>query len=117
MPNTSGLGDSEQTTTDMLEIVVDSHREGHDPLMALAALSIADAPRCEEVTAGSWSVAEAERFHLADAMKEWFELLVDDLDNRTFKDAVIVTLVNCALSDVDWHAMADSYIRRVKENA
>lgn len=117
MPNTSGLGDSEQTTTDMLEIVVSSHKEGHDTLRSIAELCIAGAQVCDEVADGAWSVEEAERFHTADMMKDWFELLVDDLDQRDLKGAVVATLVQSALSDVDWDELADSYIRRVKEDA
>ena len=117
MPNTSGLGDSEQTTTDMLEITVDSHKEGHDALTQLAVNAIESSPTCDEVASGVWSIAEAENFHLSDALKDYFELLVDDIDSRDLKGAVIVTLVQSALSDVDWHELADTYIRRVKENA
>lgn len=117
MTNTSGLGESEQTTTDMLDIVVSSHRDGMDTLMAIARNAIVTAPTCEEVTEGTWSVAEAECFYAADVMKEFFELLVDDLDSKTLTEAVVLTLVHSALSDVDWNGLASSYITRVKENA
>lgn len=117
MSRQTGLGDSEQTTTDMLLICGDSWEEWHDVMRALATESIASAPTCEEVTEGTWSVLEAERFHAADAMKEWHEIWFDDLNVDGVRGAMISTLVQSAMSDVDWHQVADYYITRVKDNA
>lgn len=103
------------TITDSLDIIISSHREGVGMCRALAIHTIEMSPTCEEVAAGTWTVAEAEKFHLADALKAWIEGEIDDMPVKTFRDAIRATLARDAFEEVDWHELAAHYLNVVRE--
>ena len=55
---------------------------------------------------GIWTIEEVTRFLLADALKE----LLDELNPITAQASVFSDLITAALSDVDWHEIADAFL-------
>ena len=114
------------TTTELFLITLDSDADGQRACQGLAMGALQCAPVCEEVAAGTWTVDEAKRFLLSDAIKGWVETLIDDvvaLDApRRFLDSgaatcIAKTLVRCAFEDIDFHEVADHYLGKLAENA
>jgi hypothetical protein len=65
----------------------------------------AEAAECQQVKEGIWSAPQAERFLLADALK-------NDVEDRSpLKDpSLYADLLHAALSEVDWHEVADEFL-------
>jgi hypothetical protein len=77
---------------------------------ARARQVIADANEDEMVTKGYWTVAEAQRYRLADSLKQWVtDDLAPDLGASFGAD-----LLGYALGEVDWHEIAASAIEDVQ---
>src|SRR5712691_3193570 len=55
---------------------------------------------------GIWTIEEATRFLFADALKE----LLDELNPITAQASVFSDLITAALSDVNWHEIADAFL-------
>jgi hypothetical protein len=53
-----------------------------------------------------WTIEEATRFLLADALKE----LLDELNPIANQASVFNDLITAALSEVDWHEIADAFL-------
>jgi hypothetical protein len=68
-----------------------------------AATVRAEAPALDQVRVGTWTTAEAERFTLADRLKD--ELATPDEITGLWAD-----LCGAALSEVNWHAVADAFL-------
>lgn len=69
----------------------------------------------EEVVEGAtatdvWTVAEARRFNLADALKEFVEERV-----RPEEGGLAGDLIGAALSEVEWHDLADHKLAELDE--
>ncbi len=64
-----------------------------------------EAPEHPNVTRRIWTKAEAARFTLADALKEECEDAAPDLGASPWAD-----LLNSAISEIDWHELADHYL-------
>lgn len=104
------------TTADMLDQVISSHREGSDRVRAFAYIALEESPTCEQVRDGICTVEQAEQFRLADMLKGWIELEIDDMSLDTFQGCVRAQLARCAFEDVDWDDLACHYLQRVKDN-
>lgn len=110
------------TTTELFLITIDSDRTGSDFCRHQAEASKAAAPLCDQVSDGIWTVEQAERFLLADSLKEYVETLIDDVQaladgKRTETGTcVAMTLVRCAFEDIDFREVADHYLTKLAEN-
>ena len=72
-----------------------------------------EAPSCANVTEGIWSVEDAARFNLADQMKESFETFHPFRGEHLAKPNepdVFCDLLDSALSEVDWHEVAEAFL-------
>lgn len=82
-----------------------------------AAVHRGEARDHKNVKAGIWSVEEAARFTLADAMKESFEqshpFRGEHLANAKDPD-VFCELLDSALSEVRWSEIADAFLEEVE---
>jgi hypothetical protein len=111
------------TATESLLIVIDSDRTYYDVCMTVALANI-DARHAEE-DAGTWSHEEAEKFHTADDIKDHVETLMDDISlkpcrtiagaYRESADLIARQLISSALEEINWHEVAEHYIRKIKE--
>jgi hypothetical protein len=72
---------------------------------AAAEKARADAIQHQHVTDNIWTAAEAERFLLADALKNHLEDSSPLTEPSLYSD-----LLNAALSEVDWHEVADEFL-------
>ena len=48
-------------------------------------------------------------------LKNWFEELVDELQERIPNNALICDLINATLGEVDWYELGEHYIQTYKE--
>lgn len=64
---------------DAIEIAMNNNECVQKMHLERAAAVIALAPVCDEVVRGNWSIAQAERFMLADDLKDWYRDMVDDV--------------------------------------
>ncbi len=64
-----------------------------------------EAPSCANVTGGIWSVEQATRFNLADQLRSELEEASPLEAASMFSD-----LLTAALSEVDWHEIADAFL-------
>ena len=55
---------------------------------------------------GIWTIEEATRFQLADALKEF----LNELNPVADQASVFSDLINSALSEVNWHEIADAFL-------
>jgi hypothetical protein len=72
-----------------------------------------EAPRCEQVQEGLWTAQQAERFRLADQLKESFEDFHPFRGEHLAKPKdpdVYSELLDAALSEVDWHEVAEAFL-------
>lgn len=72
-----------------------------------------EAPRCEQVREGIWTAQQAERFRLADQLKESFEDFHPFRGEHLAKPKepdVYSELLDAALSEVDWHEVAEAFL-------
>ncbi len=58
------------------------------------------------VSDGIWTIEEATRNLLSDALKE----LLDELNPLAAQASVFTDLINAALCDVNWHEIAESFL-------
>lgn len=105
-----------EAVTDGLLLVISNHRESADYARIITEKAILRDPMADEVVDGVWTVAQAELFSLADNLKEWIELEIDDMPLTTFRDCVRAQLARDAFDDVDWYALARHCLERVKAN-
>src|SRR5687767_845418 len=84
-----------------------THEAAHD--MARGARK--SAPTAPQVKSGIWTDKQAERFTLADDLKEWVsDDLLPDLGATLAAD-----LLGAALSEVDWNELAESFLSDIEE--
>jgi hypothetical protein len=77
-----------------------------DHARALAQDAIEAAPRLANVKASIWSLEQGRRFGMADMLKVWVgDDLLPDLGATLASD-----LLGAALSEVNWHELADSFL-------
>jgi hypothetical protein len=112
------------TTTELFLIVLDSDRVGYEHCRKLADIQAcfteSDYDQCQS---GIWTLDQAQRFTLADNLKDYVERLVDNVvalipdkrENET-ADCIAKTLVRCAFEDIDFCEVADHYLAKVAEN-
>jgi hypothetical protein len=87
---------------------LDNEEESYDESHALARAAWDDAEPDE-----TFSRAEVARLALASSIKEWIER-----DNPLEgKNTLYSDLLNAALSEVDWHEIADHYLDDIAEDA
>ena len=69
----------------------------------------AEASECEQVKAGTWTTEQAATFNLADALR-------DDLEagSPTTEASVYSDLLNAALSEVNWHEVANAFLEELE---
>lgn len=103
-------------TTDYILMTLDSEREFYECAMRQAELEQDTAHMCEQVKSGAWTVEEARRYLLADALKEFAEMAIDDMPVATWVQSFRATLARHAFELIDWHGMADHYLRKVAES-
>ena len=72
----------------------------------LAADAANAAEDSSQVRDGVWTIEEATRFLLADALKEF----LNELNPIADQASVFSDLITAALSDVDWHEIADGFL-------
>lgn len=73
---------------------------------SLARGATNEAEDSSQVQNGIWTIEEATRFQLADALKE----LLNELNPVADQAAVFSDLMNSALSEVDWNEIADAFL-------
>lgn len=84
-----------------------SNEEGtYSHCRELAREVVGAAEDSSQVRDGIWSIEEATRFLLADAIKEFIE----ELNPISDQASVFSDLMNSALSDVDWTEIADAFL-------
>jgi hypothetical protein len=64
-----------------------------------------EAPQCWQVNEGIWPADKAALFRLADRIKEDVTEDVPELDSGLYSD-----LLHAALSEVDWHQVAEIFM-------
>ena len=72
----------------------------------LAVIAVDAALYSSLVFEGIWTTAEASRNLLADALREF----VDELSPVANQSSVFTDLMDAALSEFDWHELADSFL-------
>jgi hypothetical protein len=76
-----------------------------------AETHIRNAPKAQQVEQRIWTVAEAARFGLADQLREEIE------DASPIKEPSVYTdLLGAAISNIDWHEVAQAFTDEVQEN-
>lgn len=90
---------------------IDNDREQSAKWLEAARISRISAKGREQVTSGVWSVEQAERFHLADRLKDSFELKIERVRNPLAQ-----ALAASALGNVDWDELADHYLTKLAES-
>ena len=60
----------------------------------------------EQVRRRVWTVEEAKKFRLADQLKEF----VQEMDPVADGASMFTDLLNAALSEVDWHEIAEAFL-------
>lgn len=79
----------------------------------LARRAVADAPTCEQAQSGIWTVDEAKTFLLADQLKS----SVEDMNPLADKGSMFSDLLNAAISEVNWHEIADAFLDDIADSA
>ncbi len=76
-----------------------------------AETHICNAPKAQQVEVQIWTVAQAARFGLADQLREEIE------DASPIKEPSVYTdLLGAAISNVNWHEVAQAFIDEVQES-
>lgn len=70
-----------------------------------------DAPTSSQVEDGIWTVEQAERFNLADQLKEWQEDEMPELEASVWTD-----LLRSAFGEVDWHEIAANFLEDLEDS-
>lgn len=85
---------------------IDNERGDYERMKGLVADAVEAAPMLAPVKDGIWTVEQGRKFRLADALKEWVNNeLLPDLGATLAAD-----LLGAAVSEVDWHELAESYL-------
>jgi hypothetical protein len=74
-----------------------------------------DAPDCEQVKSGVWTVEQAARFNLADQLKD--ELGADGATATKRLNGLWSDLLTAALGRVDWNAIAEALLEDCEEDS
>lgn len=74
------------------------------------------APDCEQVREGLWTAKEAERYYLADALKQTVDYVLDSLPCTTWQECTVQTLARAAFSDIEWEEIATFYLDRMTQS-
>ena len=74
-----------------------------------ARQAVADAPECRQVRDRIWALDEAKKFLLSDRLREF----VEELNPLTDGASMFTDLLNAALSEVDWHEIAEAILVEV----
>lgn len=80
----------------------------------LAQLALADAPGCSQVADKTWTIEQAARYHLSEALKEWIEDGVMADSGSSFRDLLKTDLLTRALGEVNWDEIAKAYLEDVE---
>jgi len=76
----------------------------NDQSLQYHALQLVGRDDCE------WGLYEASM-----ELKNWFEELVDEVQERIPNNALITDLINATLGEVDWYELGEHYIQSYKE--
>lgn len=87
--------------------------EFKDECLHLASLCCDEAARCESVASGVQTEPQARRLLLADQLQR----LVSEYNPLAEDDSPFADLLDAALSNVDWHDLADSFLKRLDEKS
>jgi hypothetical protein len=89
---------------------IDDSQEACDYWKNQAAKQRKAAPACKQVLEGTWTVEDATKFNLADQLQEEFT------DGSPLTTASLYSdLLNEALSEVNWHEIAEDYLPDLPE--
>ena len=58
---------------------------------------------------------DCELYEASMELKNWFEELVDELQERIPNNALICDLINATLGEVEWYELGQHYIQTYKE--
>jgi hypothetical protein len=105
------------TITESILIVLDSRQQTSELAFGAAGREMDAAKDCEQVQSGIWTVEEARRFRLADWLKEFYEVTIDDMPLVTWQDAFKSQLCRDAFQEINWHEFADHYLAKVTEKS
>jgi hypothetical protein len=72
----------------------------------LARRAAKDAPDCGQLRDRIWTAEEARKFILADQLKD----SVEDMNPLGDKATMFTDLLNAALSEVNWHEIAEAFL-------
>ncbi len=72
----------------------------------LARRAATDALDCEQVRERIWTAEDAKKFLLADQIKEF----VAEMNPLADQASMFSDLTNAALSEVDWHEIAEAFL-------
>ncbi len=64
-----------------------------------------EAPKCRQVREHVWPADEAARYRLADRLKDEVEEGAPELEPSVYSDLLLA-----ALSEVDWHEVAETFL-------
>ena len=78
----------------------------------LARQTVAEAPECRQVRDRIWALDEAKKFLLSDRLREF----VEELNPLTDGASMFTDLINAALSEVDWHEIAEAFLEEVADS-
>ena len=78
----------------------------------LAGQAVAEAPECRQVRDRIWTGEEARNFLLADRLKEY----VQEMNPLTGKASMFTDLLTAAISEVDWHEIAEAFLEEVADS-
>lgn len=89
-------------------VVLDNDRALASKRRSMTKAAVTLAPGTEQVREGIWTVLEAERFTLADALKDWTERELERAQEpcRGPFAGMVAQLVQAGLGDVDWEGIA-----------
>lgn len=97
--------------------VVKLHLDNEEPLYRFWQDSTKeakqDAPDCEQVKSGVWTVEQAARYNLADQLKDSFEREAEGVES----EGVFGDLITAALGRVDWNAIAEALLEDCEEDS
>ena len=78
----------------------------------LARRAVKEAPDCAQVRDDIWTAEEAKKFLLADQLKEF----VEEVNPLGDKASMFTDLLNAAISEVDWHEIAEAFLEEVADS-
>ena len=67
---------------------------------------------CRQVRDRIWTVEEARKFLLADRLKEY----VEEMNPLTDGASMFTDLLTAAISEVDWHEIAEAFLEEVADS-